>query len=182
MLLAMKTLKCHWCVWIRLSSQLDSRLLLVKLSTVQSLRTKLEIRLYFRFYSDHVRKKKDDLSGPDLRLLRTKQLNWPIRSIRVFKAILVKVIQLTLTLKMTTAQVDESSVTVNNTPIQDYVHSDDHAPHTYYTNLQLLCWCDWLTSDHSLYVLFAHMATFWTEQPTEGDNIIKHYQQSNHKS
>ena len=103
MLLAMKTLKCHWCVWIRLSSQLDSRLLLVKLSTVQSLRTKLEIRLYFRFQSDHVRKKKDDLSGPDLRLLRTKQLNWPIRSIRVFKAILVKVIQLTLTLKMTTA-------------------------------------------------------------------------------
>ena len=117
-----------------------------------------------------------------LTLLRTKQLNWPIRSIRVFKAILVKVIQLTLTLKLTTAQVDESSVTVNNSPIQDYVHSDDHAPHTYYTNLQLLCWCDWLTSDHSLYVLFAHMATFWTEQPTKGDNIIKHYQQSNHKS
>ena len=51
----------------------------------------------------------------------------------------------------------------------------------YYTNLQLLCWCDWLTSDHSLYVLFAHMATFWTEQPTRGDNIIKQYQQSNQK-
>ena len=65
--------------------------------------------------------------GPDLRLLRTKQLNWPIRSIRVFKAILVKGIQLTLTLKMTTAQVVESSVTVNNSPIQDYVHPDDHA-------------------------------------------------------
>ena len=64
---------------------------------------------------------------PDLRLLRTKQLNWPIRSIRVFKAILVNVIQLTLTLKMTTAQVVESSVTVNNSPIQDYVHPDDHA-------------------------------------------------------
>ena len=35
------------------------------------------------------------------------------------------VIQLTLTLKMTTAQVVETSVTVNNnSPIQDYVHSD----------------------------------------------------------
>ena len=38
------------------------------------------------------------------------------------------VIQLTLTLKMTTAQVVETSVTVNNnTPIQDYVHPDDNS-------------------------------------------------------
>ena len=36
------------------------------------------------------------------------------------------VIQLTLTLKMTTAQVVETSVTINNnSPIQDYVHPDD---------------------------------------------------------
>ena len=35
--------------------------------------------------------------------------------------------QLTLTLKMTTAQVVEISVTVNNGPIQDYIHPDDHA-------------------------------------------------------
>ena len=36
------------------------------------------------------------------------------------------VIQLTLTLKMTTAQVVEMSVTVNNnSPIQDFVHPDD---------------------------------------------------------
>ena len=34
-------------------------------------------------------------------------------------------IQLTLTLKLTTAQVVETSVTVNNSPIQDYVHPDD---------------------------------------------------------
>ena len=35
-------------------------------------------------------------------------------------------IQLTLTLKMTAAQVVETSVTVNNnSPIQDYVHPDD---------------------------------------------------------
>ena len=35
-------------------------------------------------------------------------------------------IQLTLTLKMTTAQVVETPVTVNNnSPIQDYVHPDD---------------------------------------------------------
>ena len=34
--------------------------------------------------------------------------------------------QVTLTLKMTTAQVVETSVTVNNnSPIQDYVHPDD---------------------------------------------------------
>ena len=41
------------------------------------------------------------------------------------------VIQLTLTLKMTTAQVLETSVTVNNnTLIQDYVHPDDHTQPT----------------------------------------------------
>ena len=35
-------------------------------------------------------------------------------------------IQLTLTLKMTTAQVVETSVTVNNnSPIQDYVHPNE---------------------------------------------------------
>ena len=39
----------------------------------------------------------------------------------------------TLTLKMTTAQVVETSVTVNNCPIQDYVHSDDHIPPTFET-------------------------------------------------
>ena len=32
---------------------------------------------------------------------------------------------------MTTAQVVETSVTVNNSPIQDYVHPDDHFQHTY---------------------------------------------------
>ena len=38
------------------------------------------------------------------------------------------VIQLTLTLKMTTAQVVETSVTVNNnnSPIQDYTHPENH--------------------------------------------------------
>ena len=41
------------------------------------------------------------------------------------------VIQLTLTLKMTTAQVAETSVTVNNnSPIQDYVHPDDQTQPT----------------------------------------------------
>ena len=41
------------------------------------------------------------------------------------------VIRLTLTLKMATAQVVETSVTVNNSPTQDYVHLDDHAQSTY---------------------------------------------------
>ena len=41
-------------------------------------------------------------------------------------------IQLTLTLKMTTAQVVEKSVIVNNnTPIQDYIHPDNHTRPTY---------------------------------------------------
>ena len=41
-------------------------------------------------------------------------------------------IQLTLTLKMTTAQVVETSVTVNNnSPIQDYVHPEDQTPPTF---------------------------------------------------
>ena len=36
------------------------------------------------------------------------------------------ILQLTLTLKMTTAQVVETSVTVNNnSPLQDYFHPDD---------------------------------------------------------
>ena len=38
----------------------------------------------------------------------------------------------TLTLKMTTAQVVETSVTVNNnSPIQDYVHPDDQTQPTF---------------------------------------------------
>ena len=41
-------------------------------------------------------------------------------------------IELTLTLKMTTAQVVETSITVNNnSPIQDYVHSDDQTQPTF---------------------------------------------------
>ena len=45
---------------------------------------------------------------------------------------LTDVIQLTLTLKMTTAQVFETSVTVNNIgPIQDFVHPDDQTQATY---------------------------------------------------
>ena len=40
-------------------------------------------------------------------------------------------IQLTLSLKMTTAQVVERSVTVNNnSPIQDYIHPDDQTQPT----------------------------------------------------
>ena len=44
------------------------------------------------------------------------------------------VIQLTLTLKMTTAQVVETSVTVNNnSPFQDYVDPDDQTQTTFET-------------------------------------------------
>ena len=48
------------------------------------------------------------------------------RRIETHQSLITDVIQLTLTLKMTTAQVVETSVTVNNnSPIQDYVHLDD---------------------------------------------------------
>ena len=41
-------------------------------------------------------------------------------------------IQLTLTLKMTTAQVVETSVSVNNnSPIQNYVHPNDQTQPTF---------------------------------------------------
>ena len=41
-------------------------------------------------------------------------------------------IQLTLTLKMTTVQVVETSVTVNNnSPVQHYIHPDGHTQRTY---------------------------------------------------
>ena len=41
-------------------------------------------------------------------------------------------IQLTLTLKITTVQVVETSVTVNNnSPVQDYLHPDDQTQPTY---------------------------------------------------
>ena len=43
-------------------------------------------------------------------------------------------IQLPLTLKMTTAQGVGMSVTVNIGPFQDYDHRDDHAPPTYDTS------------------------------------------------
>ena len=40
-------------------------------------------------------------------------------------------IQLTLTLKMTAALVVKTSVTVNNGPIQDYIHPDNQTQPTY---------------------------------------------------
>ena len=41
------------------------------------------------------------------------------------------VIQLTLTLKMTTAQVAKTAVTVDNSPLQGYTHLDDDTSPTY---------------------------------------------------
>ena len=59
----------------------------------------------------------------------------PILSNQVYNQRIIPssdVIQLTLTLKMTTAQVVETSVTVNNnSPIQDYVHPDDQTQPTF---------------------------------------------------
>ena len=43
------------------------------------------------------------------------------------------VVRRVFTLKMTTTQVVETSVTVNNSAIQDYDHPDDHASPAYET-------------------------------------------------
>ena len=52
---------------------------------------------------------------------------------RIYKQSRYNVIQLTLTLKMTTAQVVKTSVTVNNnSPIQDYVHRNNQTQTTFY--------------------------------------------------
>ena len=41
------------------------------------------------------------------------------------------VIRLALTLKISTTQVVKTSVTVNNSPIQEFIHKDNRAPPTY---------------------------------------------------
>ena len=48
-------------------------------------------------------------------------------------AVVIFIVKLTvkMTLKRTTAQVVEMSVTVNNSPIQDYVHPDNHTQPSY---------------------------------------------------
>ena len=66
------------------------------------------------------------------------------------------VIQLTLTLKMTTAQVVETSVTVNNnSPIQDYVHPDDQT-----VNLLLKWLLDSNLSQYTFSRIFNHIACY----------------------
>ena len=63
-------------------------------------------------------------------------------------------IQLTLTLKVTTAQVVETSVTVNNNiPIQDYVHPDDQTQpfdKLFSCNLDLLLGVTSVTGENSM--------------------------------
>ena len=50
----------------------------------------------------------------------------------MFTQTIILNLQITLTLKMTTAQVVEASDTINNnSPIRDYVHPDDHTQPTY---------------------------------------------------
>jgi len=79
------------------------------------------------------------------------------------------VIELTLTLKMTTSQIVETSVTVNNnSPIQDYVHPDDQTQPTFemtpglklFTDLVQIAttWCNFVQFEatwHSLVQLGA---------------------------
>ena len=73
-------------------------------------------------------------------------------------------IQLTLTLKMTTAQVVEASVTVNNnSPIQDYVCPDDQTQPTF-EYLWLLCLLKLLTKAYifgSLTIVWEKLLLIW---------------------
>ena len=66
------------------------------------------------------------MSPETLRHAESKSPDWNAWSEQRNNIPSTDVIQLTLILKMTTAQVVETSVTVNNnSPIQDYVHPDD---------------------------------------------------------
>ena len=62
--------------------------------------------------------------------LITWQFNWPIRSITRDTNTIHWRYNITLTLKMTTAQVVEASVTVTNSSFQNYTHPDDHSKQT----------------------------------------------------
>ena len=64
-------------------------------------------------------------------------MNGPLPAELKFGENPANVIQLTLTLKMTTAQVFETSVTVNNSPIQDYVHPDNRTQPIYFHSIIL---------------------------------------------
>ena len=67
-----------------------------------------------------------------LRVLQpiTWQFNWPIRSITRDINTIHWRYNITLTRKMTTAQVVETSVTVTNTSFQNDIHPDDHTKQT----------------------------------------------------
>ena len=75
------------------------------------------------------------------------QFNWPVRSITKRYKIDWRY-NITLTLKMTTTQVVETSVTVTNSSFQNYTHPDNHTRQTteyssvqtiYYGSPQLAC-------------------------------------------
>ena len=62
--------------------------------------------------------------------LITWQFNWPIRSITRDINTIHWWHNITMTLKMTTAQVVETSVTFTNSSFQNYTHPDDHTTRT----------------------------------------------------
>ena len=79
-----------------------------------------------------------------------------------------KMIQLTLTVKMTTAQVVETSVTVNNSsPIQNYVHGR-RSSSTY-------LWNDSWGSNLSERVLIIRSCWLWLKPSLSLDNVICSY-------
>lgn len=62
--------------------------------------------------------------------IKTLKLSYQVSNQSLIHVPSTGVTQLTLTLKTTTAQVVETSISVKNRPIQDYTHPDDHIPHT----------------------------------------------------
>ena len=79
----------------------------------------------------------DLVNSLNIHLFKTDTQTWSLIFFSSFYSTLQRlipstdVVQLTLTLKTTTVQVFKTSVTANNSPIQDYGHPDDYAPSTH---------------------------------------------------
>ena len=72
---------------------------------------------------------------------------------------------------MTTAQVVEMSVTVNNSPIQDYVHPDNHTQPTYFVGKHPIFFC--LYFDCNKYKILNEIVRFSNENLESPQNMKK---------
>ena len=72
---------------------------------------------------------------------------------------------------MTTAQVVEMSVTVNNSPIQDYVHPDNHTQPTYFVGKHPIFFCQYF--DCNKYKILNEIVRFSNENLESPQNMKK---------